>query len=490
MRYLALAISFVLVALGQPYFSQTLSVVGAIFGFGLFFRALLQFKRRYLVAFLWFAAVQLVDLIWFCTPKYHGPMIFLAWVGITCWMGAQFGVVYTCLPKEGKPQLKHALCAAALCTLIEFSRYYFFCGFAFNPAGLPWTASLYSLQCVSLFGILGFSFFTIFLGMLFAADFRKSFAACASLPFLIGALLYYPRSAAMAKQGESLQALLVQTGLRQEQKVPMPGMTEAFMAPLQQWTQMLSLIPRDKKFDLIVLPEAVFPFGANQKIFPNQETNGIFAREFRDALGSDLLMGLDDTDEVGNHNAAFFYGAEETRRYEKRVLVPLGEYLPLSFLSKLAAGYGLTQFFTPGKEAKVFAGKVPLSPTICYEECYPHLVRQGRKKGAKLFVNITNDGYYPDSILPEVHFRHGLVRGVENGVPILRACNTGVTASVDSLGRVVGKVEGEWTRQGLMTSVPAYTYQTIYSRFGDYPLLIFSFFILTLRLKTRIKKTT
>lgn len=490
MRYLVLLISLCLVAFGQPYFSHTLSIVGAVFGFGLFFRALLLFKKRYFVAFIWFAGVQLIDLIWFCTPKYHGPMIFIVWFLIACWMGAQFGVVYTCLPKEGRPGVKHALCAASLCTLIEFSRYYFFCGFAFNPAGLPWTASLYSLQCVSLFGILGFSFFTIFLGMLFAGDFRKSFALVAVLPFLIGALLYYPRSSAMEEDGKSLQALLVQTGLKQEEKVPMPGQGALFISPIQQWAQMLSLIPEEKNFDLVVLPEAVFPFGANQKIFPNRETNGIFAREFRDALGSDLVMGLDDTDEAGNHNAAFFYGKEETRRYEKRVLVPLGEYLPLSFLRSFAAKYGLTQFFTEGKEAKVFAGKIPFAPTICYEECYPHLVRQGRKKGAELFVNITNDGFYPDSILPQVHFAHGLVRAVENGAPVLRACNTGVTASVDSLGRVVDKIEGEWTRQGLLTSVPTYTYQTIYSHFGDYPLLLLSFFILTLRMKSRIKKST
>ena len=345
MRYLALLLSLVLVAFGQPYFSTALSIVGAVLGFGVFFRTLLLFKRRYLTAVIWFAAVQLIDLIWFCTPKYHGPMIFLVWFLVSCWMGLQFGVVYTCLPKEGRPKFKHALCAASLCTLIEFSRYYFFCGFAFNPAGLPWTASLYSLQCVSLFGILGFTFWTIFIGVVFAADMRKTFAACAALPFIVGALLYYPRNAAMEKHGESLQALLVQTGLKQEEKAPMPGDFASFIPPIKQWEHLLSLIPRGKDFDLVVFPEAVLPFGANQPIFPNHETNGDFARELRSFLASDLLMGLIDADEAGNHNAAFFYSEKETERYEKRVLVPLAEYLPLSILRKIAGEFTNDKLF-------------------------------------------------------------------------------------------------------------------------------------------------
>ncbi|MDX8431084.1 MAG: apolipoprotein N-acyltransferase [Candidatus Algichlamydia australiensis] len=478
MRYLGLIVSFFLVAFGQPYFNKGLAVVGALLGFGIFFHALLQFKRRFLVASLWFTAVQLIDLIWFCTPKYHGPMIILVWVLISLWLGVQFGAIKWCLPNQGKPQVKHALAAASFCTLTEFARYFVFCGFAFNPAGLPWTASLYSLQCVSFFGILGFTFWTIFLGVIFAAGKRHLFLASAALPFLLGALLYYPRKRGAEREKESLKALLVQTGLKQEQKMPMPGFYSSFIPPIEQWQHLLSLIPKDQEFDLVVLPEAAFPYGAHQVIFPNQETNGDYARELRRFLGADLLVGLDDSDEKGNHNAAFFFTEKERERYEKRVLVPLGEYLPFAGLRKLAAKYGLTQFFTEGREAKVFYGRVPLSPTICYEECYPHLVRQGRRKGAELFVNITNDGFYPDSILPKVHFAHGLVRSVENGVPVLRSCNTGVTAAVDSLGRVQGKIEGEWEKRGLVTQVPMFTYQTLYSRFGDYPLLFFSLIIL------------
>src|SRR5262249_32659659 len=145
---------------------------------------------------------------------------------------------------------------------------------------------------------------------------------------------------------------------------------------------------------------------------------------------------------------------DKVGRYEKRVLVPLAEYMPFKWCESLAKAYGIVSFYTPGKEAKVFEGFLPFAASICYEETFPDLIREGRLKGAEAFVNITNDNWYPNSKLPRQHFDHGKLRAIENGVPLFRACNSGVTTAVDSLGRICGRLEA--AKGALFVEVPSY----------------------------------
>ena len=145
----------------------------------------------------------------------------------------------------------------------------------------------------------------------------------------------------------------------------------------------------------------------------------------------------------------------------------------------------IVDFFTHGKEAKVFEGNCPLNISICYEECFSHLMREGKLNGAKLFVNVTNDAWYPSSRLPLKHFDLGKLRAIENGVPLVRACNTGVTAAVDSLGRVVdtlGNEKLEWQKGVLFVPLDLYSYPTLYTYFGDYLIVAISLFFLIIAL--------
>jgi apolipoprotein N-acyltransferase len=100
-------------------------------------------------------------------------------------------------------------------------------------------------------------------------------------------------------------------------------------------------------------------------------------------------------------------------------------------------------------------------------------MREGRQKGAEVMVNLTSDVWYPNSKLPRQHLDHARVRTVENGIPLIRACNTGVTAAIDSLGKNVSVLGGdqpekvEWVADGLVVHVPLYSYHTLYSKLGD-----------------------
>jgi apolipoprotein N-acyltransferase len=121
-------------------------------------------------------------------------------------------------------------------------------------------------------------------------------------------------------------------------------------------------------------------------------------------------------------------------------------------------------------------------------------MRVSRTKGASLFINLTNDNYYPFSRLPKQHFDHARLRTVENGVPLVRACNTGITAAIDSLGRVKGELEeldGNKKLQAgvLALSLPLYHYKTLYTYWGDGCLLAICFLSLAFSFLFKIKRS-
>ena len=119
-------------------------------------------------------------------------------------------------------------------------------------------------------------------------------------------------------------------------------------------------------------------------------------------------------------------------------LVPFGEYVPLKrllfFVEAIAAEIG---DFTPGREATIFPLEgAPFGTVICYEVIFPDLFRRFVAGGASFMMNITNDAWFGDSGGPLQHLAMVPLRAVENGVAIVRAANTGVSALVLPSGRI------------------------------------------------------
>jgi apolipoprotein N-acyltransferase len=122
-------------------------------------------------------------------------------------------------------------------------------------------------------------------------------------------------------------------------------------------------------------------------------------------------------------------------------LVPFGEYLPFSGLLRRL---GIEQFvagpmnFEAGTERHPIKlpGGINAVPFICYEVIFPDLVAVD-VASADVIVNLTNDAWFGDTPGPYQHFRQAQVRAVENGLPLLRAANNGISAVVDSRGRIL-----------------------------------------------------
>ncbi len=481
-----LLISFLLVAFGQASFHPAIATVAAICGYAYFWRK----PRAFLVAWAFGAGVQAVQLSWFATPEYQGGFIIVAYILVCLLMGLMFAGFNHFVQSQYYKKVHGCVALAGLWVLIEWARLFIFCGYAWNPAGLALGATLYGRQLASVGGVLSLSFAVMFINLLCVRALQSKRIAdiglwlvAACVPFAFGMLRVNDTSGSVAGR-----ALLIQSGLYPDQKFPLFLGKQSFVPLDAQWDLALKEV---EKADWIVLPESAFPFGAHLGVLSQKQVDRLFikhfgnptinrlpvwsnlliAKEVAQIMNAEVVLGLDD----GDYNAAFHItpGGQITR-WEKMRLLPIAECLPFEWLKPLAEVYGIDGEFKPGKSISVAKGQVPLAVSICYDECFSNLVRNGRVKGAKLLMNLTNDAWYPHSRLNRCQFEHGRLRSVENGIPLLRVCNTGVTAAIDCYGRTIDSLEGEQSGK-LLIDVPMHEKQTFYSALGDFPLIFFSF---------------
>ena len=408
---------------------------------------------------------------------------------------------------------------------MEWLRLFFLCGFSWNPIGLALTHFSPALQFTSLFGVFGMSFWVMMTNLwgvnVLRAKVKRNhraaiWATLACIPYLFGTMHLNYHTTQSAKEDSKLNVALIQTSLLPSEKIPSAHRMEEFISPFDQWKSILKSLKEKERsqWDLIVLPEAAVPLLSDLTFYPydmikelliaelGQEvarsfpsliypyaeervmldntiwcvSNLFLCQTLSNHFQAEVVAGLDHTekDKGKNFNSAFYLKPNGLTQdhYDKQVLLPLAEYLPFECLRPLTKNYGILEFFTQGSGAKVFGQKVPFSVAICYEETFPEIMREGRSKGSKLFINLTNDNYYPHSTLHEQHFSHARLRAVENGMPLVRACNSGVTAAVDSLGQIIGRFDAETASspapQGALScSLSTYQYPTLYSFWGE-----------------------
>ena len=226
-----------------------------------------------------------------------------------------------------------------------------------------------------------------------------------------------------------------------------------------------ALDPRQPAPQFVLWPEAPAPFYyyEDARFRDQMDTTARLA-------GVPLVFGGVARTPAGRPlNSAFFLGPDGRLegRYDKRFLVPFGEFVPPYFdwVNKVSQEAG---DFVPGTRVVTFiAAGHALGPFICYEAAFPHLVRQVADSGAEVFVNLSNDGYFGRSAAREQHLLLARLRAVENHRWLLRSTNDGITVSIDPAGRIwdrfpmfkrtVGRLRFGWMRD-----------KTPYTRAGDW----------------------
>lgn len=227
---------------------------------------------------------------------------------------------------------------------------------------------------------------------------------------------------------------------------------------------------------ILVWPESAFPFLLDER----PEMLAAIAALL--PPGTTLVTGAvrantatDDPEDAFNSVLVVGEDGEIGAAYDKVRLVPFGEYLPLR---PLLERLGLRQIveipagFTPGEKRLTLSldGAPPFAPLICYEMIFPGaVVPSGARPG--WLLNLTNDGWFGDTPGPYQHFHQARLRAVEEGLPLVRAANTGISAIVDPYGRIEASL-GLGLAGAVNGTLPAPTRLTPYARLGDWIVLI------------------
>jgi apolipoprotein N-acyltransferase len=176
--------------------------------------------------------------------------------------------------------------------------------------------------------------------------------------------------------------------------------------------------------------------------------------------------------------------------YDKVHLVPFGEYLPFQDLLESLGLQQLTKqrggFLAGDRHRLIAVPGAPMAlPLICYEIIFPgEVAPKGDRPG--WIVNVTNDGWFGISTGPYQHFHQARVRAIEEGLPLVRAANTGISAVVDPLGRVINSLA--LGSEGVIDApLPRPVEPPVYTRFGDTPaaILVFVAFMVVIFRRSR-----
>ncbi|GAA0588232.1 apolipoprotein N-acyltransferase [Rhizomicrobium electricum] len=352
--------------------------------------------------------------------------------------------------------------------VFEWLRGHIFTGFPWNIPAYGWGASLGVLQSAAVFGAYGLSLLTVLFGAaladLFAPPPRWKIAAALAgvfAVFFVGGAVRL-ETAAQTVPGVNLR--LVQPNVPQAEKY-----LRRYKA--RNWRRLIELSRAPGDPTLIVWPEAAPPFAGldEQPLALEQIAALTVGRQglITGAVRVDYLSA----DKYRYFNSLFVFGRDgkAIATYDKYHLVPFGEYLPYEEtlnslgLTKLT---GIDGSFTPGDGPKAYAvpGAGTLTPLICYEILFP-----GEVVGATRpdwFVNITDDSWFGPWAGPQQHLLVARVRAIEEGLPVARAANTGISAIIDPFGRITHRLGLNQT--GTVDGpLPAAIAPTPYSRFGD-----------------------
>ena len=436
-------------------------------------------KRRGLVRF---GLGYVTGLVFFTTtfrwlselaPLFHSPALnflplllaaYLAlfpatWAWLAGWIaGAQFRPLPPpdpLAPFERPPLLHSArnlgiaiLCAAAWVAL-EWIRGWLISGFGWNKLGVALHGDLPLIQIAEFTGVGGVSFLLVMCNAIALITvlrvraeigrirLRPHFDFAITVALVALAFGYGVRVLIRAQQKPAdtvaLSVAAVQPNISQEAKFDIARWPE-ILERMQYYSDNAAAFSPD----LLLWPEASVPGG----MFSDADTLA-FMRE-RAALVPAMIVGTDDLNRgaVGeDHNSAAFLqrGEKAAQFYDKRQLVPFGEYLPLRPLLGGVFGGLVPGDFKPGKSPGVFSLAKPalkLAPLICFEDTRGDITREQVQMGAHLLVNLTNDGWFGHTAELDQHMNDAVFRSVENRRPMVRCTNNGITASVDSFGRV------------------------------------------------------
>jgi apolipoprotein N-acyltransferase len=448
-----------------------------------FWRGWLSGSAYFLIGCWWVAEAFFVD------AAAQGWMAPFAVAGLACGLGLFWGAAGA-MYRAVRPRdalLKVLVFTGALC-LMEWLRGHVLTGFPWNLPGETWKAGSAPSQAASLVGAYGLSWLTVAAMAALAAPFV--FGRRSSTWTLLGAgvsvivALYAFGQVRLAHPAhvrpEAKWVRVVQADVRQEAKYD----ADKFQLIVDRYLRLTALPPaRGHAPDIVIWPEGALAAAANDLFRPTAWTSAAIAGALRP--GQVLLIGAYRETKLGGelvyYNSLFALrrdgdGLAPLAMYDKFRLVPFGEYLPLE---KVLAPLGVKKMvhvgdgFTAGPFPRPMAapGIPRVQPLICYESLFPGFTRQGAMlEGARAdwIVNVSNDAWFGRTSGPWQSLNLASYRAIEEGLPMVRATPTGVSAVVDAYGRPLTGALLPLGAFGVIDApLPPPLPETPFGRFGD-----------------------
>lgn len=360
----------------------------------------------------------------------------------------------------------------------DLARSYMLTGFPWTLFGHLWIGTPLA-QLAAIIGPIGLSLLTLLAGAALAGiavcRVRATRAALAGFAVLLVAggwgFGLWRLSLPDPLRDPAIHVRLVQPNATQKLKW-LPGMWAHYFDRMLVLSAAPPSDPAAPRPDLIVWPETAVPWLLNRP----GDTLSLIAEA---AGGATVALGIQRSADLRAFNSLAVLGPDAGLRavYDKHHLVPFGEYIPLG---DLAARFGITAF--AAQEGNGYsAGPAPqlldlgplgrVLPLICYEAVFPQDLRQAeRDSGARAdwILQVTNDAWFGNLSGPYQHLAQARLRAIEQGLPLLRAANTGVSAVIDAKGRVLQSLPLN-TEGAIDAGLPASLPQTVYARTGDLP---------------------
>jgi len=438
-----------------------------------FWRGWLAGSAYFLISTWWVGEAFLVDI------ANHGWQAPFAVGFLACGLGLLWGVAGLIYRLAAPAHAGRVLTFAAVFGVFEWLRGHILTGFPWDLPGEAWRAGGRVSQAASVFGAYGLSLITLAVfassGIWGGTESRRAKSIVTGLAVL--ALVLLGGFGALRLRAPSLSTGLrvrvVQANIEQSEK----WSPQAFRAIFDVYTSLTAETPAQGPPPEVVLwPEGAIPEDSSAFLADGTWTRAAVVSALRP--GQILLMGVARSDGAGP-DAHYFNSALALRRdgedltplavYDKHHLVPFGEYMPMDKLMGAIGFKALVHVaddgFTPGPISAPINldGLPPVQVLICYESLFPAAVARDRPR-PRWIANLSNDAWFGRTSGPWQHLNIASYRAIEEGLPMVRATPTGVSAVIDAYGRPLQRL-GQGVRgvidAHLPTAIPPPPYRTL-----------------------------
>lgn len=414
----------------------------------------------FMLALSWIVEPFLID------AKTYAWMIPFVLVLLPFGLGLFWALAAGLAHRVGRSAQMRVLWFALLLTGLEMARGYVFTGF-------PWALIghiFINTSIVQTAAVIGAGGLTLLAALTAAIPAAFGWRWGGVSVLLMAALLIwgddrpspeYPPSAAIVR--------LVQPNAEQHLKWE-PERAQVYFQRLLDFTKAAGNGARP---DLVVWPETSVPYLLD-------EGDGLLQVIAKAGDGAQVAIGIQRVTGNRGYNSLAVVNPQGkvAQLYDKHHLVPFGEYIPfgdlayqLFGLSAFAAQQGAGYSAGPGAMVLDLGGALGHAlPLICYEAVFPQDLRAAPAR-ADWILQITNDAWFGKLTGPWQHLAQARLRAIEQGLPLLRAANTGISAVIDARGRVVAEIP-LGVAAFVDAALPAPLPPTLYARFGDWPILL------------------